>query len=1361
MFDVLKKIKSVFDPNEWELKKLRKHLEKVNVLEKEMEKLSDDELKAKTGYFRDLLKQGMTLDDILPEAFAVVREVARRTVGMRPYDVQIIGGVVLHQGGDDSLRGRIAEMKTGEGKTLVATLPVYLNALTGEGVHLVTTNDYLAKRDARWMGPVYHFLGLTVGVIQHDTAYQYDPDHLVGDESLDMLRPIPRREAYHSDITYGTNNEFGFDYLRDNMVMELEERVQRELVYAIVDEVDSILIDEARTPLIISGRGVESSDNYRRFASSAAKLRKDKHYEVKEKEHSVILTDEGYNKIDEPGGFLDSLGIPKSVSFHEYQDEDPSIFPEMDLPEEIGKQYGATGKDDGNMKNLYDRGNSYIKRKKFSSAIKSFDLVIEKDPENLTAWIRKGVAYDKWGKRDEALKCIRRVISHRPEFVNVIGKEGLNYDKLRELQESLTKKDANNAGREETSESIGEIQFVKWYNKGCKALSRDDQKNAIASFSKAIDIKPDSVEARTNLGVAFFMQSNNRKALENFQKVHNMDPESPEVLYNLGIAFRWAREYDKAINCYEKALELDPDFYAAHNNLGAIYINLYDMKKDQEDLQKALESFEKAVEFEESAVDENKPEGLIYSGEDGLQKSKRIAENFNQAKKVGDIQMREYESKFPKHKVPIQQELDNPDKLTEQGIEGYMQNALKARELFKRDVDYVIKEGEIIIVDEFTGRLMYGRRYSDGLHQAIEAKENVKVRSEDQTLASITFQNYFRMYKKLAGMTGTAATEEKEFRQIYNVDVVIIPTNRPLKRDSLPDRIYKTEEIKFRAIIKEIEELNEIGRPVLVGSRSIEKSEVLSMMLKKKGIKHNVLNAKHHEREAQIVAETGRSGGVTIATNMAGRGVDIILGGSPPDSEYEHNKYLSAQNHLDLVTEQLGEFKQQLTQTESELEESQKESQESKTRMMELRNLQHTDEIQGKIEEESKASREINDKIHELNESARELKKKIQTNVEFLPDLEKKFKSAQQEYEEKKNEVAIQMKEHVREQTKVKELKGLHIIGTERHESRRIDNQLRGRSGRQGDPGSSRFYVALEDELMRLFGSDRLPDWLTDWAEDEDTPLEHGLFTKSIENAQKKVESHHFDVRKSVLDYDNVMDGQRKVIYDQRDRILRGENLRPVIESFIEAEVDNHVMLYCPDGLPFEEWDLESLYNSSKEIFIPLPSDASVKELETTDNQKIREKVLDWATFAYDLKEDRLGPELMRIMEQWTVLRIVDEKWMDHLARMDDLREGIGLRGYGQRDPLVEYINESHKYFETMNQSIRSDAVKFLFRAYISPEAVEAHRQSKYKVTREHHGEGGMVAGGGSTTVRKGKKVGRNAPCPCGSGKKYKKCCGR
>lgn len=1322
MFDIIKKIKKVFDPNEWELKKFRKPLEKVNALEEEMERLSDDELKAKTDYFRGLLKQEMTIEDILPEVFAVVREVARRTVGMRPYNVQIIGGIVLHQ-------GRIAEMKTGEGKTLVATLPVYLNALAGEGVHVVTTNDYLAKRDARWMGPVYHFLGLTVGVIQHDTAYQYDPDHLVGDESLDMLRPIPRREAYHSDITYGTNNEFGFDYLRDNMVMEFEERVQRELVYAIIDEVDSILIDEARTPLIISGRGVESSDDYRKFARIAAKLKKDKHYTVYEKEHNVASTDEGYIRI------ADSLGLPKSHSYYEYRDEPPYIFPDMDMPEESGKQSVLPEKDDGEMKKLYDRGNSYIKRKKFSSAIKSFDHVIEKDPDNLTAWVRKGVAYDKWGKRDEALKCIRRVISHRPEFVSVIGTEGLNYEKLRELQESLLEKDTKKAGREETTESGSEAQFIKWYNKGYKSLSRDDHKNAIASFSRAIDIKPDSVEARSNLGVAYFGQSNNRKALEYFQKAHDMDPESPEVLYNLGIALRGSREFDKAIDCYEKALEIESDYYAAHNNLGVAYMNL-------EDLEKSVESFEKAVEFEESDV----------GGEDGLQKNKRITENLKQAKKAGDIRMREYESKFPGYEVTSEQETD---------IEYYTKNALKARELFKRDVDYVIKEGEIIIVDEFTGRLMYGRRYSDGLHQAIEAKENVKVRSEDQTLASITFQNYFRMYKKLAGMTGTAATEEKEFRQIYNVDVVIIPTNKPLKRDSLPDRIYKTEEIKFRAIIKEIEELNKMGRPVLVGSRSIEKSEILSGMLKRKGIKHNVLNAKHHEREAQIIAETGRSGGVTIATNMAGRGVDIILGGSPPDAEYEHNKFLSAQNHHDLVTAQLDEFKGQIAQLESEIEDSQKKSQESRARMLELRKMQHSDGIESKIEDESKISLEINDGIYDLNERSRELKKKIQTNVEFLPELEKKLESARQEYGEKKNEVAIEMKEHAREQAKVKELKGLHIIGTERHESRRIDNQLRGRSGRQGDPGSSRFYVALEDELMRLFGSDRLPDWLTDWAEDEDTPLEHGLFTKSIENAQKKVEAHHFDIRKSVLDYDNVMNEQRKVIYEQRDRIIRGENLKPVIENFIESEVDKHVMLYCSDDLPFEEWDLESLYKSSKEIFIPLPSDASVKDLETTDSKKIREKVLDWAKYAYNLKEERLGSELMRILEQWTVLRIVDEKWMDHLATMDQLREGIGLRGYGQRDPLVEYINESHDYFEAMNQSIRSDAVKFLFRAYISPEAVEAHRQSKVRVTREHHGEGGMIGGGGSTTVRKGKKVGRNDPCPCGSGKKYKKCCGR
>jgi preprotein translocase subunit SecA len=864
-------VKNLFDSNAKEVKKLEKIVKVINSHEESMQRLSAEALRDKTAEFKRRVKEEKDLDDILPEAFAAVRETAKRVLGMRHYDVQMIGGIVLHQ-------GRIAEMRTGEGKTLMATTPTYLNALMGKGVHVVTVNDYLAKRDARWMGPVYHALGMTVGIIQHDTAYLFDPEWKVEDESLDFLRPVPRAEAYRADITYGTNNEFGFDYLRDNMVMSAEQCVQRELWFAIVDEVDSILIDEARTPLIISGMGRKSTDLYAKFAKIVEKLKPEEDYEVDEKAHSVPLTEEGVSHLE------DILGIKKPAS-------------------------------------LYD----------------------------------------------------------------------------------------------------------------------DD----------------------------------------NIELVH-------------------------------------------HAN-----------------------------------------------------------------------------------------------------------QALRAKELYKLDDEYVIKDGEIVIVDEFTGRLMFGRRYSDGLHQAIEAKEGVKVRQEDQTLATITFQNYFRLYHKLGGMTGTAATEEREFREIYALDVVVIPTNRPMIRKDMSDLVYKNQQAKINAVIEDIEDCHKRGQPTLVGTRSIEKSEELSKLLKKKGIPHNVLNAKHHEREAQIIAQAGHKGAVTIATNMAGRGVDIILGGNPPTPE---------------------------------------------------------------------------------------------------------------------------------EAAQVKEAGGLHIIGTERHESRRIDNQLRGRSGRQGDPGSSRFYVSLDDELMRLFGSDRISGWMDRLGVEEDVPIEHSLITRGIENAQSKVESRHYDMRKSVLEYDDVMNKQREIIYGQRRRILEGENLKPHVLEMIDTIVKDIVDLHAGEEMHPEEWDLDGIIAACRELFV-LPDEATVEALDGLGRQALLEEVEEWAEAAYVKREEELGEPLMRQLERVGLLHVIDDKWIDHLSSMDMLREGIGLRAYGQKDPRIEYINEAFEAFEGLKKRIQEDTIRFLYRVRVHDETGEdiAKKQAKDRpvVTRTNRDDDGQ-----GTTVRKPDKVGRNDLCPCGSGKKYKRCHG-
>jgi preprotein translocase subunit SecA len=869
MFGILKKI--IGTKNEREVSRLIPVVERVNSLEPGIAGLSDAQLKDKTTEFRSRLENGETLDDLLPEAFAVVREASRRALNMRHFDVQILGGIALHE-------GKIAEMRTGEGKTLVATLPVYLNALEGRGVHVITVNDYLATRDSQWMAPIYNFLGLTVGVIVHG------------------LTDEERQVSYNADITYGTNNEFGFDYLRDNMKYEFSQFVQRDLHYAIVDEVDSILIDEARTPLIISGPSEESTDKYYKIDKIIPKLEKEKDYTVDEKARTVILTEEGNIKAER----------------------------------------------------LIGAGNLY-------------------DPSNI-------------------------------------------------------------------------------------------------------------------------------------ELVHHV-------------------------------------------------------------------------------------------------------------------------------------------------LQG-----LKAHALFKRDVDYVVKDGEVIIVDEFTGRLMPGRRWSDGLHQAVEAKEAVKIESENQTLATITFQNFFRMYNKLAGMTGTAETEAEEFGKIYNLDVLVIPTNKPMIRRDQPDVIYKTEKAKFRAAIREIEELHKKGQPVLVGTISIEKSEVLSSFLKKAGIKHSVLNAKHHEREAEIIAQAGRSHGVTIATNMAGRGTDIILGGNPKG----------------IAKEILGD---------------------------------------------------------------------------------------RPEYTEEdwQNALAEAEKRCAIEREKVVAAEGLYIMGTERHESRRIDNQLRGRSGRQGDPGASRFYLSLEDDLMRIFGSDRISGLMGKLGMEEDVPIENRMVSKAIENAQKRVESQNFDIRKHLLEYDDVMNKQRLEIYAFRKEILQGENLRSRIFSLIDDIIEELMSIYCSDDRHADEWDIKGLRDAIYGIF-SLSLEAELPE----NSGALKETLSSEIGKLYSRREDEIGEELIRYLEKVIVLQVVDSQWKDHLLAMDHLKEGIGLRGYGQRDPLVEYKKEGFEMFAEMSSRISSEIVTRLFKIQVQKsQEVELRSHQKRTNLNYNRGEGGTVQ-----TVTRGKKTGRNEPCPCGSGKKYKKCCG-
>lgn len=896
--------------NKKELKKIEPIIKKIESYDKSMQQLSDDELKHKTVEFKERLKNGETLDDILPEAFALVREASYRVLGMKQYRVQLIGGVVLHQ-------GRIAEMKTGEGKTLVATLPAYLNALSGKGVHVVTVNDYLAKRDKEWMGKVHEFLGLTVGVI----VYGLDNDE--------------RRENYACDITYGTNNQYGFDYLRDNMVIYKKDKVQRGLNFAIVDEVDSILIDEARTPLIISGQGDESTDMYMRANMFANGL---------------------------TGRIMD---------------------PEEDKPD------------------IFDR-----------------------------------------------------------EF------------------------------KDET------VDFLV------------DEKRKTASL--------------TEIGT--------KKAEEYFGVENLSDPNNME-----------------------------------------------------------------------------------------------LAHHINQA--------------------------------------------LKANNTMKRDIDYVVKDDEILIVDEFTGRIMEGRRYSDGLHQAIEAKEGVEVKSESKTLATVTFQNYFRMYNKLSGMTGTAKTEEAEFNEIYKMDVVEIPTNKPVARVDEQDRVYINENAKFNAIVEEIKEIHKTGQPILVGTISIEVSEKLSKLLKKNGIKHDVLNAKQHEREAEIVAQAGMFDKVTIATNMAGRGTDILLGGNP-DFLAKHD--MKKQGYGEYVIESLDSF------------------------------LPSTDE-------ELVAARNV------YNELYKKYKK--------MTDEDKK---------------------------KVLEVGGLYIIGTERHESRRIDNQLRGRSGRQGDPGKSRFFVSLGDNLMRLFGGETIQKYAESGKFPEDEPMEFRTITKAIERAQTKVESNNFGIRKNVLKYDDVMNAQRKVIYTERDKVLDGEDMHESIVAMIKDIIANAIDTYCQDPKS-ENWEMEALMTYLN-TFIP-EGTLDLTRLNSYNKKTFTDYVTQKALEVYGEKEEAIGKEKFREIERVILLMVVDRKWMDHIDAMDQLRQGIGLRAFGQQDPVRAYNNEGFEMFEDMNHSIKEDTVRGMFN--VQP-VEEIERKQVAHETSATGGEEEI-----NKPVVKGKKIGRNDPCPCGSGKKYKNCCGK
>ena len=866
--------------NEGVIKKLMPTVEQINALESEFEGLSDMQLLEKTDDFRDRLDKGESLDDLLPEAFAAVREAAKRTLGQRHFDVQLVGGIVLHQ-------GKIAEMRTGEGKTLVATLPVYLNSLTGRGVHVVTVNDYLARRDAQWMGAIYHHLGVSIGTLQHEAAHVYDPVNGEQEGSMAKLRPVTRREAYAAEITYGTNNEFGFDYLRDNMVLELPQRVQRELHYAIVDEVDNILIDEARTPLIISGPAEQSPKEYNRVARMVPSLHHDQDYTIDEKHRTAALTTDGIARLEQ---ML-------------------------------------------NVNNLYDPANS--------------------------------------------------------------------------------------------------------------------------------------------------------------------------------------------------------------------------------------------------------------------------------------------------------------------GVVHFVENALKAQAIFQRDREYVVKDGEVIIVDEFTGRLMPGRRYSDGLHQAIEAKEGLSIQRETITYATITLQNYFRMYEKLAGMTGTAVTEAEEFWKIYKLEVVEVPTNMPMIRQDKTDLVYRSQKARDDAVVKEIEERHRKGQPVLVGTTDIDKSEHLSEILKRRGVPHEVLNAKQHEREALIVTEAGRPGAVTVSTSMAGRGTDIVLGGNPTG--------------LDIT---------------------------------------------------------------------------------------------QEEWEA--------------DHKKVVEMGGLHIIGTERHDARRIDNQLRGRSGRQGDPGSSSFYVALDDDLMRRFGGERIKSIMEFAGLEDDVPLENRMISRSIESAQIKVEGYHFDIRKHLVEYDDVVNTHRDIIYGEREKILGGSGLKANIQSMVENELRDITGQYLGDVAP-DQWDTESMLKELNAI-LPLPPEMTdPEEVAQMAQVEFEDSLTTHALEVYEAHEEAMTPENMRTVERQLMLRSIDINWVQHLTAMENLRQGIGLYAYGQRDPLVMYKKQGHEMFQNLQGRIQHDIVHTIYHVGVQPASGTAvGKRGRSKVDGKSESPMSRVATDRNREpVPAGKrKVGRNEPCPCGSGKKYKKCHG-
>ena len=931
--------------NDRELGRLAPLVDQINSMESEMSSLSDAELAGATARFRQLLDQGAELDELLPEAFAVVREASVRTLGMRPFDVQLIGGIVLHQ-------GKISEMKTGEGKTLAATMPVYLNALTGRGVHVVTVNDYLARRDSEWMGAIYKFLGLSAGVILHD------------------LNDQERQQAYGADVTYGTNNEFGFDYLRDNMKFHRKDCVQRELNYAIVDEVDSILIDEARTPLIISG--------------------------------PVDYSIKDYEKLRAP------------------------------------------------VANLFQR-----QQKLAQEFIREARKLLDEDQEY------------------EAGEAFLRAYRAAPKHPSVM--EMMEEGKMRKLLKTV-EQDYSLAKR------LPEVDESLYY------VVEEKERNVYPTESgKDIIAKNDST---------FFIL--------------------PEL-----------------------ELELD--------------------QIDQDD---------------------------TLSSEEKTERKHRLRSDYEQ-------------------------------KLTRNHV---INQLLKAYALFGKDVDYVVKDGQIIIVDEFTGRLMPGRRYSDGLHQALEAREGVRVEQENQTLATITFQNYFRMYEKLAGMTGTADTEAEEFAKIYNLDVMLIPTNKKMVRLDHSDVIYKTEREKFQAVVEEIKELAEMERPVLVGTVSIEKSERLSKMLAKEGVKHSVLNAKNHEKEAEIISQAGQKAAATISTNMAGRGTDIVLGPGVVDMD------------------------------------------------------------------------------------------------------------------------------------------GLHIIGTERHEARRIDNQLRGRAGRQGDPGSSRFYLSLEDDLMRIFAADRIANLMDRVGMEEGHPIEHGLISRAIENAQKKVEAQNFNIRKQLIEYDDVMNQQREIIYEQRRQALEEEDLQPVIMDMIEDIVDDLVENHTREETHPEEWALRGLEEAFLSQF-SMTLSFKGNALEDFTQEGIREFLLEKARNGYSQKEEEWGPEIARDMERLVTLQTVDQRWREHLLAMDHLKEGIGLRGYAQQNPLIEYKREGLEMFQEMVEQIKGEILQMLFRIQVATQEETEHLQeAQQQPLLLSHGE--SAAGSKRKPARRSAKVGRNQPCPCGSGKKYKKCCG-